>query len=356
VHVKEGAALTIQAGTKIKSNPNEPSVAYLLVERGAKIIADGTSELPIVFTSGEDTPERGDWGGIIICGKATINNGSEAIAEVGDVLYGGNADDDNSGVLRYVRVEYTGNAINSEKEHNGFTFNAVGSGTIVEYLQAYMGNDDGFEFFGGTVNCKYLLSTGSKDDSFDWTFGWKGSGQFWIAEQASDIGDRGIEADNNGGDNTASPYSEPTLSNIVLIGSDDGDGENQGMKLREGTKGYFYNVVVQNFPKRGIQVEHDVTLTNLEDGNLVVASTINANVASPWKYTNSDKSDFIPTSPFESDPSNASTTSPLLNGYIGTAADNATDPTTLGSWFSPGNFIGAVEVNNDWTSGWTLDL
>ena len=356
VHVLDGVTLTIEAGTKIISNVNEPSVAYLLFERGSKIMAEGSKDAPIVFTSGEETPGRGDWGGIIICGKAPINNGTEAVAEVGDVMYGGSVSADNSGVLRYVRVEYTGNAINSEKEHNGFTFNGVGSGTTVEYLQAYMGNDDGYEFFGGTVNAKYLVSTGSKDDSFDWTFGWRGNGQFWLAQQANDIGDRGIEADNNGSDNSASPYSEPTLSNVVLLGADDGDGENQGMKLREGTKGKFYNVVVQGFPKRGIQVEHDVTLDNMEAGDLMVKSTINANTATPWKYTDSNGDDFLPTSPFENDATNANTTSPLTSGYIGISSSNATDPTTLGSWFSAGNYIGAVEASNDWTAGWTRSL
>ena len=145
VHVLGGATLTIPAGTVIKSDPNE-SVAYLLIEQGGMIDAQGTATSPIVFTSGSSSPSAGDWGGIILCGKAPINSGSVATAEVGDVTYGGSLSTDNSGTLRYVRVEYTGNAINDEKEHNGFTFNGVGSATTVEYLQAFMGNDDGFEF------------------------------------------------------------------------------------------------------------------------------------------------------------------------------------------------------------------
>ena len=144
----------------------------MLFRSGGKIEAVGTEDSPIVFTSGTASPARGDWGGIILCGKAPINKGTTATAEVGDVLYGGTDATDNSGTLKYVRVEYTGNAINTEKEHNGFSFNGIGNGTTLEYLQAYMGGDDGFEFFGGTVNASFLVSTGSKDDSFDWTYGW----------------------------------------------------------------------------------------------------------------------------------------------------------------------------------------
>jgi hypothetical protein len=267
VHVKDGVTLTIPAGTVIKSNPDE-SVAYLLIEQGGKIDAEGTSDNPIVFTSGASTPAAGDWGGIILCGKAPINNGSTATAEVGDVLYGGSDASDNSGVLKYVRVEYTGNAINDEKEHNGFTFNGVGSGTTVSHLQAYFGNDDGFEFFGGAVSADYLVSTGSGDDSFDWTYGWVGAGSYWIAEQANGVGDRGIEADNNGDNNEANPYSNPTLSNITLTGYS--GSESDGMKLREGTKADIKNVLISNF-KDGVEVEHATTVSNTASGELTLS-------------------------------------------------------------------------------------
>lgn len=266
VHIKDGATLTIEPGVVIKSDPEE-AVAYLLVEQGGKLNATGTEDKPIVFTSGATSPARGDWGGIIICGKAPINKGTTATAEVGDVLYGGTASDDNSGTLKYVRVEYTGNAINSEKEHNGFTFNGVGSGTTLQYLQAYMGGDDGFEFFGGTVNASYLISSGSKDDSFDWTFGWTGSGSYWIAEQASDEGDRGIEADNQSGANTATPYSNPTLSNITLMGRGAAAGKD-AMKLREGTKGNFSNILIDGF-KDAIDIQHEQTVTNSVNNDIV---------------------------------------------------------------------------------------
>ncbi|UTW63631.1 hypothetical protein KFE98_05645 [bacterium SCSIO 12741] len=274
IHVKEGATLTIPAGCTITADPNE-TVAYLLVERGAKIMAEGTSDAPIVFTSGKSSPERGDWGGIIICGKAPINNGSEAEAEVGGVKYGGTDASDNSGVMAYVRVEYTGNAINAEKEHNGFTFNGVGSGTTLHHLQAYMGGDDGFEWFGGTVNTEYLVSTGSKDDSFDWTFGWTGSNKYWIAEQASDAGDRGIEADNQEDNNAAAPFSNPTLENLTLIGNGRTKGSGDaidGIKWRRGTKCTLKNALIKNFSGYAIEVEDDQTVNNVMDGSVNVTT------------------------------------------------------------------------------------
>ncbi len=279
VHVKDGVTLTIEPGVTISSDPNE-TVAYLLIEQGGKIVADGTADEPIVFTSGQSNPARGDWGGIIICGKAPINKGTTATAEVGDVIYGGSDAADNSGTLRYVRVEYTGNAINDEKEHNGFTFNGVGSGTTAEYLQAYMGGDDGFEWFGGTVDCSYLISSGSKDDSFDWTYGWSGNGNEWIAEQASDEGDRGIEADNQSGANAVTPFSNPTLTNITLSGRSNSNSD--GMKLREGTKGNISNVVITGF-KDGVEIQHNQTVSNAASGSLVLSNLSISNVGGQFK-------------------------------------------------------------------------
>ncbi|MCP4521181.1 MAG: hypothetical protein GY827_05765 [Cytophagales bacterium] len=279
VNIRKGAALIIPAGTTIKSDPNE-SVAYLLVERGAQLYAEGTKDNPIVFTSGAATPARGDWGGIIICGKAPINAGTEATAEVGDVQYGGTVSADNSGVLKYVRLEYTGNAINDDKEHNGFTFNGVGSGTTAEYLQAFMGNDDGFEFFGGTVNANYLVSTGSKDDSFDWTQGWVGSGSYWYAEQANDAGNRGIEGDNNSKNHTAEPYSNPTLTNVTLKGNGTDKGDD-GLRLRVGTKATISNVLVTGFSSDVIDVRDITTINHLNAGDLSVS---NLNAADDFSY------------------------------------------------------------------------
>lgn len=353
IFVGEGATLTIEPCTQIFA-ADDGTTPFLSILQGGKIMADGTAACPIVFTSVKPSPQPGDWGGIILNGYANINTGLTAIGEGGTGTYGGTDDADNSGVLRYVRVEYAGKILGTDNELNGFSFNGVGSGTTVEYIQAHRGSDDGIEFFGGTVSVKYAVSTGNQDDSFDWTHGWRGNGQFWVVQQNSDAGDRGIEADNNSNDNVAAPYSFPTISNLTLVGIDDGDASNQGMKLREGTKAKILNAIVTGFPKRGIQVEHDVTLTNMDNNELMVLSSIVDNV-NPYVYTMSDGNAASPSNPFENDGSNAGTTA-TLNGYVGTEAANATDPTTMGTWFTPASFIGAVESSNDWTLGWTSGL
>jgi len=319
VHVKNGATLTIEPGVTITADPNE-AVAYVLVEQGGKIIADGTADAPIVFTSGKSTPSRGDWGGIIINGYAPVNGGTTLTAEVGDVVYGGSDASDNSGVLRYVRLEYTGNAINDEKEHNGFTFNGCGSGTTAEYLQAYYGGDDGMEFFGGTMNASYLISSGSKDDSFDWTYGWSGTGSNWIAEQDSDDGDRGIEADNRSGANSETPFSDPTISKITLIGrsSDNADG----MKLREGTKGTFSNISISNF-KNAIEIQHGTTVSNAAKGDLTLTNVTTSSVSADFNVADANSS---------ADSTSAATM--LINALDGTGSG----------------------ADAGWRSGWARDL
>ncbi|MFK7907059.1 MAG: hypothetical protein AB8B69_18130 [Chitinophagales bacterium] len=356
IFVDAGATLSIEAGTTIYA-ADDGATAFLAVQRGGKIMAEGTSTAPIVLTSIKSLDGiagPGDWGGVIINGYATTNIG-EGVGEGGTGTYGcdgSNCNDaDNSGVIRYVRVEYAGKILGTDNELNGFSFNGVGNGTTVEYIQAFSGSDDGIEFFGGTVNVKYAVSSGNEDDSFDWTFGWSGNGQFWVAHQFGVAGDRGLEADNNGDDNTASPYSNPTLSNITLVGFDDGDGSNTGMRLREGTKGKIYNAIVTGFPGNGIRVSNSddddastVTTDNMNNGELVVANSVSAGNDTAWKDCDV----------FENDATNTTLAGMGgLNGYVGTIGENAKDPGTLGVWFSPASFIGAVRSTEDWTAGWT---
>jgi len=336
VFVNEGAILTICAGTEIWATP-DGDTEFLSIAQGAKINAEGTAIAPIVFSAFDQEP--GSWGGLILNGYATLNNGLTAEGECGSGIYGGTNDSDNSGVLKYVRVEYAGLICATDDELNGISFNGVGSGTVVEHVQAYRGADDGFEFFGGTVSVRWAVSTGNHDDSFDWTQGWRGNGQFWVVEQNTDGGDRGIEADNNGDDNSASPFSNPTLSNITIVNADDGDGENTGMRLREGTKGLIRNAIVANSPANGVRVSDQVTTDNMDNGDLTVASTIVFGAGTPWKEC----------APFENDATN-STDDPGLTGFIGTVSTNATDPTKLGEWFQAGSYIGAVPVNENWTA------
>lgn len=234
--VKEGATLNIEPGVKIVAQYDD-RVDYILVEQGAKINALGTASAPIIMTSSKEEP--GAWGGIHICGRAQTNaEGGKGSSEIGGATYGGSNDADNSGVLKYVRVEYTGYAFDEEHEANGMTFYGVGNGTTIENCEAYHGSDDGFEFFGGSVNVKNMVVVNCSDDSFDWTEGWNGKGENLVAyqESASTLGydcDCLIEADNNENNYSATPVSHPVLKNLILVGN---GGSKQGIRLRRGTE------------------------------------------------------------------------------------------------------------------------
>lgn len=314
VFVDENARLSINGGGTVYTDTEVTT--FLSIKQGGEMFIQGESTNPIVFTPLTDNPSYGDWGGIIVNGYATINTGFNAEGEGGTGIYGGDNDGDDSGILRYVRVEYAGKVLGTDNELNGFSFNGVGDGTIVEYIQAYKGSDDGIEFFGGTVNVRYAVSTHNQDDSFDWTHGWRGKGQYWLVQQGPDGGDRGIEADNNGDDNLLEPYSNPTLSNLTLIGVDDGDGLNTGMRLREGTKGKIFNTYVTGFPKYGIRVSDEVTLQNVENGELFVANSLVEGNGTDYKDCDS---------------------------FIG-----LTD-TLFDEWFYTDNTIGSGDY---WTEGW----
>jgi hypothetical protein len=361
IHVQEGATIIIQEGVTIEADASKTS--YLLIEQGGKINASGTASNPIVMTSNAASPAPGDWGGIMVCGKATINaEGGTGVSEVGNAPYGGNNDNDDSGVLQYIRLEYSGIAFDEDHEANGFAFYSVGNSTTVDHLQSYKGADDGFEFFGGTVNASYLVSTHSEDDSFDWTEGWRGKGQFWLANQGGDGGDRGIEGDNNKNNNSTTPYSAPMLSNITLIGG--GFNGTYGMKLREGTKADIYNVIVTGFPKRSIHVEHNQTLTNLNNDALNVDYAYISNDVTdvPVKYSVStviQDGDEIddPNGPSVDDnekiEASDNVTIDIFTATHSTTFDGDTNPSDIDSYFVSTNKIGS---GSDWTSGWTTGL
>jgi hypothetical protein len=250
--------------------------SFLSIERGGKIMAEGTASEPIVFTSVNSlsgTAKRGDWGGIVVNGKAQNNAGTDVEGEGGSGQYGGSDDADNSGVIKYVRCEYAGSILGTDNEMNTFSFNSVGSGTQISYIQAWMGQDDGIEFFGGTVDLSYAVSSGSRDDSFDWTQGWRGNGTNWIVEQANDEGDRGIEADNNGDNNEATPFANPTLSKITIYSN----GNNDGIILREGTKASLTNVWIDG-GNDGIEIDGDVSVQHYVDGEITLTDIRFANL------------------------------------------------------------------------------
>jgi hypothetical protein len=365
VHVTDGATLTIEEGVTVKAITNSKAdyanTAYLLVEPGSKIEAKGTANSPIVFTSNAASPAPQDWGGIILCGRAPINpQGGTAPSEMGaGVVYGGTNAADNSGTLKYVRVEYTGKKQDASKEHNGFTFEGVGNGTTLEYLAVYKGADDGIEFFGGTANLKYAFVNGAQDDLFDWTYGWSGNGQYWVGVQGNDVADRGIEADNNGDNNGLSPLSMPTLSNITLVGSreaktndnpdaatDADKGKTIGLKLRAGTAGKLHNFVVYGF-NNGVDIQHNITVDNALSGKLVFT---NSDLYGPNPFKSS-LATLIQSAFFANAVTVSAEDKPAyMNGYVGTTTTGAVNPSTLGSFFTGGNFKGAVEVGKDWIS------
>lgn len=233
IYVKNNATLTILPGTIIRGD--KLTQGTLIITRGAKIIAEGTISNPIVFTSGEEVGNRseGDWGGLVLLGLARNNQPGgvaniEGIAPTTDTQFGGNFDDDNSGSLKYVRVEFAGIPLQPNKEINGITFGSVGSGTSVDYCQVSMSGDDSYEWFGGTVNCKHLIAYRGLDDDFDTDFGYRGKIQFGLIIRDKDLSDaagdsNSFESDNDATGSNAQPLTSAIFSNITTVGAK-GDG------------------------------------------------------------------------------------------------------------------------------------
>ena len=285
--VEEVATLTIEPGVKLIAVYDD-NVDYILIKQGAKINAKGTADAPIIMTS--EKKEAGAWGGIHICGRAHTNaEGGKGSSEIGGAEYGGNDDKDNSGTLQYVRLEYTGYAFDEEHEANGISFYGVGSGTTVDHCVAYKGSDDGFEFFGGSVNVSNMVVISCSDDSFDWTEGWNGTGTNLVAyqEAESTLGydcDCLIEADNNENNYQATPIAHPTLKNLILVGN---GGSKQGVRLRRGTQVTMDNAQICGKGK-ALTVESTETETALTDGTSSITNTTISNDVDSEKsiYTN----------------------------------------------------------------------
>ena len=228
INVTSGATLTIPAGTLIKGD--KASKACLVINRGGKIDAQGTIEKPIVFTSNQPVGARssGDWGGVILLGKApnnqALNQGIEGIPTdaTGKASYGGTDVADNSGTMKYVRIEFAGVPLSPDNEINGLTFGSVGSGTTIDYIQVNRSGDDSFEWFGGTVNCKHLIAVAGLDDDFDTDFGYSGKIQFALGQRYSNIADvsgsNGFESDNDASGSVKTPTTGAIFSNITLVG------------------------------------------------------------------------------------------------------------------------------------------
>jgi hypothetical protein len=258
-----GGTLTIEAGTTIKGQ----SGSALTVTKNAKMVAAGTAAEPVVFTSASATPASGDWGGVVMLGKAPINvtGGTNLIegfaASFGDrVSYGGGASPDpahNCGSLRYTRIEYAGFALSTDVELNGLTLGGCGTATEIDYVQSHLGLDDGIEIFGGTVNVNHIVITQPDDDGLDWDFGWNGRAQFVIIQQKDGRGDKGIEADSNPNNNDLLPRSAPEIWNATLIGGDGPVSSKRqgGIHLRRGTAGKINNTIIAYFNQFAADVD-----------------------------------------------------------------------------------------------------
>ena len=285
VYVKSGATLTIEPGTVIYGDKDTKGA--LIIEQSAKLMAEGTAAQPIVFTSALPAGQRsyGDWGGVIICGKAPVNlPGGSGIIEGGvGAVFGGNDPNDNSGVLRYVRIEYPGIAFQPNNEINGLTLGGVGSATTIEYVQVSYSGDDGFEFFGGNVNAKYLISYRTLDDDFDTDNGYSGKIQYALVlrdpDAADQSGSNGFESDNDASGTPATPKTSAVFSNFTVVGpkANKSDVVNanyrRGAHLRRNTEMSLYNSIIMGWPT-GILIDANSTADNANAGKLEVRNTI----------------------------------------------------------------------------------
>ena len=406
--VTKTATLTIAPGTLILGERS--SKGTLVVQRGSKLIAIGTVSQPIIFTSERNPGERepGDWGGIVICGKAINNrpndggNGNRQLEGAYGGFHGGTDDADNSGSLKYVRVEFAGIPVQPNAEVNSFTFGSVGSGTTLEYLQASNGLDDSFEWFGGTVNAKYLIAYKGLDDDFDVDFGYSGFVQYGIgirgATQADVSGSNGFEVDNDGQGSTNQPFTSATFANMSIVGpkadpttSISAQFQN-GMQLRRNNKIKIYNTLVTGYPT-GLYIDNQAgdARGNAAKGDLVLQNVVIAGVdgwgaagfGTPAATT---KGFNYPVVEFEQ---NAGLAAFLIDGknpgvwfagltgnkvlanrttigissslfltgrptFTLTAGSTLTGvnlPTTLPAFFTKTTFVGAFN-DTDWTAGW----
>ncbi|PTX59269.1 hypothetical protein C8N46_110106 [Kordia periserrulae] len=255
-----GTTLRVPAGMTVEALAAGSDV-YIAISVGAQIEAIGTADNPIVFTSDASAPAAGDWGGLILLGDAPVNSVSgtaTSTSEIASLPYGGTDAADNSGTLRYVRVQYSGGSADGQSENNGISFYGVGNGTIVEYVQVFEGKDDGIEFFGGTVDVDFAAVIGAQDDSIDWTEGYTGTITNAYVKHGADH-DKGIEADGFNTDigNNSNPiyFSAPTVNNLTIIGLGSANSS-EAVRLRAGTRAMFNNVVLEGY-NEGFDLDTD---------------------------------------------------------------------------------------------------
>lgn len=371
VFVEDGGTLNIQAGTRIIGESG--SVGTLIIKRGGRINALGTRDQPIVFTSDQPVGQRarGDWGGLIINGRAPVNiPGGEGVGEADTGVYGGDNPNDNSGTMRYVRIEFAGTEFSPDNELNGIAFQGVGRGSTFDYIQIHMNKNDGLEWFGGTADMKHAVVTNAADDSTDWTFGWSGRMQFVVVSQRGDDADAGIEADNNEFNNELLPRSNPTIFNVTYCGDPDrneGSESQRGMLLRRGTAGTIRNFIIQGFKNVGMEVNGSSALAQATQGNLRVShgaifnTGANGTTYGPASTLALFTNGTFPNVRLGENPgigdcfnhANPVWQPPTVNSLAGGQLAPATPPND--GFFEVTSYLGAVAPapSDDWTRGWT---
>lgn len=370
--------LTIQPGTLIKGENG----SALAITKGAKLDAVGTADKPIVFTSNKSPAAPGDWGGVVLMGKAPINvvGGTNKIEGFPDsfgenIVYGSTTPDatHDCGKLVYARIEYAGFLLSPDNELNGLTMGGCGSATKIDFVQVHLGQDDGIEIFGGTVSPSHLVITQPDDDGLDWDLGWTGKAQFVIVQQKPGRGDKGFEADSNRNDNELLPRSAPEIWNATLIGADGAAADPQGgMHLRRGTAGKINNTIVQGFTKFAIDVDGTSSVTQFTAGalqlkNVYFQKAVNATALWPAGFdtgTTGAQNDggFDEEAQIGGDATNHLNVDPQLTDAKNLTAPSwkpaATSPVLAGCGTPPAGFdqtatfCGAIGTV-DWTAGWT---
>lgn len=394
VYVTNGAVLTIEPGTKIVGETGQKG--GLIITRNAKISANGTSDKPIIFTSESAAPVRGDWAGLVILGNAPTNASFNGIQGVGEVeggvnnsdglgLYGGTNPADNSGILKYVRIEYAGYAFLPDKEINGLTFGGVGNQTIVDYVEVAYANDDSFEWFGGTVNCTHLISFRTLDDDFDTDNGFSGKVQFGIAVRDSSVADisksEAFESDNDANGSTLTPQTRAVFSNMTIVGpmaTSTNVGNNlflAAAQIRRNSSISIFNSVIVGWPI-GLMIDASKgsPTDNNIPGSLFVQNTIIAGCTTPVKYVVSPTAptgatdgtmlawfntlaygnSIIPASSGAMLSAAFNYSSPDLNPSAGSPAlSGASFSNTALTGFTTVSYRGAAATGDTWYKGWT---
>jgi hypothetical protein len=400
VFLEEGGRLNIEAGTVVRAKPNVgDNASALIITRGAQIYAVGTANNPIIFTAEDDdiadggdftAQDRGEWGGLIILGYATVarpggmDNIEGITVEPRTTFGGGDTPDDadNSGILRYVSIRHGGAALAPGDEINGLTLGGVGSGTEIDFVEVFANLDDGIEWFGGTVDVKHAAVSFCGDDSYDYDFGYRGKGQFWFSLQSAEYSTgRAGEHDGASPDNQA-PFSQPTIYNATYIGigngatGSGGDADDFGILMRDNAGGFYNNSIFTGFPSVGLAVEDrdtESSFERLQAGDLAYTNNTwfdfgaGSNAAALFTAVDQNEVQVASSSDVAANLSAANNTfaDPTLAGISRTpdggldprlnagSPDLGGNPTGGDSFFQQVSYRGAFGNNELWLNGWT---